>query len=139
MAIWLASYPDGGPRREGRSNQRRRRLPGESWLVDRLDDSPKVSTLANSELFLHRFGGGARRLPKAQQAEITVRGLARVGLSAAEHSHGWATRWSREARLLQEFWGLPDDSKSLSVTEVASCTSPNVLHRPVWVAVQVQL
>jgi hypothetical protein len=122
MAIWIASYPDGTWRDMIDGVRERRRLPLESWFVNRLK-AVGGDGIANKVLV------ATPGSPPSGDGFI-VRCLARVEHSDRdEHWRSWKSLFSSEALFPKSYFGCdPADCYSLSVSDVRMCVCKEVVH-----------
>ena len=123
MAIWVASRPDGAGRARVADGSRARiDLLPEPWLVKRLARATGSETIGR--VALSALGGGQVAQPHSSQSQFSARCLVRLSTEGAEHSRGWQSLWSAEAKLQLSFHNHPLDAYSLRVADVWCCCQP---------------
>ena len=123
MAVWLASYSDGGWRERRfqdheKLSDRRHYLATPPWVTS-LVDRVGGSGLAD-QIFYSRGGGAANRADVL--GPVHVRSLLRLADSGGATCNVlWQTQWSREMALLNEYYEFPQDNYSLMISDQWAC------------------
>lgn len=123
MAVWLASYSDGGYREKRWKDHeklidRRHYLATPPWVTS-LVDRVGGSGLAD-QIFYSRGGGAANRADVL--GPVHVRSLLRLADSGGATCNVlWQTQWSREMALLNEYYEFPQDNYSLMISDQWAC------------------
>ena len=108
MAVWLASYSDGGYReRRWKENEklsdRRHYLATPPWVTSLVD---RVGGSGLADQIFYSRGGGASTHDVVRP--VHVRSLLRLTDSGgATCNLLWQTQWSREMALLNEYYEFP--------------------------------